>query len=666
MVRTEVRWELTPAPAARPRRPELQGLRGLAVGLVVVYHVWIGRVSGGVDVFFVLTGFLLTGQLLRAAARGPIDLRERWSRTAVRLVPPALVVLGATTVASWAVLPQGRWPQTLTEVVASALFLENWQLAADAVEYAARSNSASVVQHFWSLSIQVQYVLLWPAAAALLCRGADPARARRRLTAATAGLLAASLACSVVLTAVDQPLAYFLTPTRLWEFALGGLVALSADALRAGPRLRVALGWTGVVGLVAAGAVLRAGDVFPGWAALWPTGCAALVIAAGATGSRWGADRLLSAAPLRRLGDLSYVLYLWHWPVLVLYLVARGRDAVGPVGGAGVVGLSLLLAVATRHLVELPLAGRRLGVGGGYRVAAAGLAGLLVLAGVWQVEVAARTDLEQVGADTHPGALALVDGPVGEQPLRPPPVAVRGDWVPLEGTWDCRPLDGFDQLVCAYPMERVPQRRVVLVGDSHARQLSGALIPLAQQYDWELIGMFRDACPFSTASETWAGDEGCVAWNDAVVGEIAALRPDAVVTLATRDVRVGLTEHTPPGFVEQWSRLRELGIPVLAVRDNPRFDRPPSDCVELHGRGAPVCSTPRAELYAPEPPWLALDEVPDNVLFLDLADSVCETLDCPPEIGNVLVYLDDNHLTGTYVATMAPLLEPQVIGAIGP
>src|SRR5919112_5046888 len=138
-------------------RPELQGLRALAVVLVVVYHVWINRVSGGVDVFLLISGFLLTGQLARAAERGSLDLPARWSRMVVRLVPSMAVVLTATVAASVVLLPEGRWPQTVREVVAAALFLENWQLAADAVDYAARSNMSSPVQHFWSLSIQGQF-----------------------------------------------------------------------------------------------------------------------------------------------------------------------------------------------------------------------------------------------------------------------------------------------------------------------------------------------------------------------------------------------------------------------------------------------------------------------------------------------------------------------------
>ena len=661
---------------ARVHRPELQGLRAVAVTLVVVYHVWFGRVSGGVDVFFVVSGFLLTGQLVRDADRGPLALGRRWRRMLVRLLPCAVVVLVTTVVAGMLLLPEGRWPQTLREVVAAAVFLENWQLAAGAVDYAARSNMVSPVQHFWSLSIQGQFFLVWPllvALVALAARG-DAARVRAHMTVATLGVFAASLTFSVVLTATNQPLAYFHSLTRLWEFALGGLLALTIDTVRLPRRARVHLGWAGLAGLLACGAVLRVGTVFPGVAALWPTACAVLVLVAGVTGARAGADRLLTSRPLRYVGDLSYPLYLWHWPVLVFCLVLTGRDRLDAAAGAGVVALSVLLAVVTHHLVERPVP--RL-PGGGYRTAVAGLAVLFLMSGLWQVEATQRASgAGEVGDIRYPGALALAAGDPEPAPLLPPPVSVTDDWVRIEH-WDCAPMARFPMDACTRPVE-APQRRIVVVGDSHAQQLSGALVPIADRHGWQLTVIARGACPFSTASEVVADEPDCLAWGDAAAAEIADLHPDAVVTLASRDARAGLTEQTPAGFVARWQQLAQLGIPVLAIRDTPRFDRSMPDCAqsvwaqlswaEHSGTDVPVadsCGVERAAVYASAPPWAHLPDVPPNVRFLDIADRVCGPDRCSAVIGNVLVYLDDNHLTASYSASMAPLIEGDVLAALG-
>jgi peptidoglycan/LPS O-acetylase OafA/YrhL len=621
--------------------------------------VWFGRVSGGVDVFFVVSGFLLTGQLARAAGRGPLALGRRWSRTLVRQLPCAVVVLVATVAAGLLLLPEGRWPQTLREVAAAALFVENWQLAVDAVDYAARSNMSSPVQHFWSLSIQGQFFLVWPllvALVALAARG-DAVRARAHLTVATLGVFAASLTFSVVLTATNQPLAYFHSLTRLWEFALGGLLALTIDTVRLPRRTRIQLGWVGLVGLLACGAVLRVGTVFPGVAALWPTGCAVLVLLAGVTGG-CGVDRLLTSRPLRYVGDLSYPLYLWHWPVLVFCLVLTGRDRLDLAAGAGVVALSVLLAVATHHLVELPVPALP---GGGYRLAVAGLAAVFLATGLWQVEALRRAQgAGEVGDIRYPGALALAAGEPGPAPLLPPPVSVTDDWVRIE-RWECVPMARFPMDACTRPVE-APQRRIVVVGDSHAQQLAGALVPIADRHGWEITVIARGACPFSTASEVVAAEPDCLAWGEAAAAEIADRHPDAVVTLASRDVRAGLTEWTPPGFVARWQQLAQLGVPVLAVRDNPRFDRSMPDCVATD---AAACGVERAAVYASVPPWAHLPDVPPNVRFLDIADRVCGPDLCPAVIGNVLVYLDDNHLTASYAASMAPLVEGDVLAALG-
>ena len=331
-------------------RPEIEGLRAIASLLVVIYHVWIGRVSGGVDVFFALTGFLAAGQLVRAAERGGIDLVTQWGRTLRRLVPPAAVVLVGTMIASLVFLPESRWPQAIREVVASAFFVENWRLAADAVDYYASHNTASVVQHFWSLSIQGQFAIVFPVVivvATLVARRAGLA-ARPAVAGLLLAITALSLAWSILSTAHDQTYAYFDALARIWEFTLGGLLALNLHRLRLPDWAGVALGWAGLLGLALCGTVLDVEGGFPGYLALWPVLCAVAVIVAGDTAHRFGSARWLSSRPMQYLGSISFPLYLWHWPVLLLAQAADHREEPGPVLGLAVVLTSLALAAATR------------------------------------------------------------------------------------------------------------------------------------------------------------------------------------------------------------------------------------------------------------------------------------------------------------------------------
>lgn len=658
----------------RRYRPELQGLRALAAMLVVVYHVWLGRVSGGVDVFFLISGFLVTGQLVRSAGRGPVGLRAFWGRLIKRLFPVALTVLAAVMVASVVLLPENRWFHTIREIVASALYVENWQLATDAVDYYAQNQSASVVQHFWSLSIQGQFYLVWPLLIALVAAVVTVARARLRGTMAVVllAVFASSLSFSVALTSANQPLAYFHSLTRVWEFAAGGLLALAIDSV-AIPRLaRIALGWLGVLGLVACGVVVQVGSSFPGYLALWPITAATLVLLAGQTGSRLGADRLLATRLMRYVGDLSYSLYLWHWPVLVFYLVVRDRPEVGIPGGLGVIGLSLLLSVLTHHFVEQPVRRSRIGERtrwGAYRFGVAMLVPVVAAAVVWQVISVRKAEAYAISFDDpdHPGALARTPGfeywGALDPPLFPSMLALPTEWAGITPS-TCHMSARHPELeVCSSVPQGAPARRLVLVGDSHASQYAAALAPIAQRHNWQLIRMTRGSCPFSTKSETLPDDTVCAEWNAAAADEIAELKPDAVITMASRNVRVGHTEETPAGFVDQWRRLGSAGIPVVAIRDNPRYDYSPSVCVDANGPSAPKCSVQRSDIIPAQPSYH--DVTLSTVAFLDFTNYFCTEELCPPVIGNVLLYMDDNHVTATYMTTMSPVVEQALLSTLG-
>ncbi|MET7992500.1 acyltransferase family protein [Amycolatopsis sp. NPDC005232] len=665
-----------PAPAAAQSRfrPELQGVRALASLLVVVYHVWLDRISGGVDVFFLVSGFLITGQLYRALLRGKIELRPMWGRMIKRLLPAAMTVLLTVVVVSTLLLPEDRWFQTIREVFASALFYENWQLAADSVDYFAQHNSASLVQHFWSLSIQGQFYLLWPlvfVALGFLVRRLGLSL-RHTVNTLLITLFVTSLAYSVYLTAVDQPLAYFHGLTRVWEFALGGLMVMFLDSFTLPRGLRVVLGWIGVAGLVLCGIVLRVDSVFPGWIALWPTLSAGLVLVAGQTNTVFGADRWLSSKPLGYLGNLSFSLYLWHWPVLVFYLVARDRAAVGLLGGAVVIGASFVLSILTYHFIENPIRLSKIGTvkrWGAYRFGILALAPVLIAAGVWGTYTSAQANYTISLADAdHPGAAAHAPGFTyrgsAEPSIVPPTLKLPEDWAGITDD-KCTMSPRNEELkVCTQNPEGPPKKRVVLVGDSHMQQYIAAFLPMVQTEGWAVTSMLKGACPFSSNADLMPGDQACMDWNKAAADEIVAMHPDAVVTLASVNTHAGITETTPPGFVNQWSAMDKAGIPVVALRDNPRFAFNMAACVAQQGPTNPVCVLDRDAVQPATPSYTSTRGVPGNVSFLDFTDYFCDKDTCPPVVGNVLVYMDDNHLTATFLTTLAPIADKQMKAAL--
>ncbi|MBB5909101.1 hypothetical protein BKA25_003417 [Actinoalloteichus hymeniacidonis] len=483
-----------------------------------------------------------------------------------------------------------------------------------------------------------------------------------------------SLVFSIISTADNQPFAYFNSLTRVWEFALGGLLALGIDHINLPKFGRVLLGWFGITALVACGLVLQVGSVFPGYMALWPTVAALLVIVAGASGTRWGVDWILSARPLEYLGNLSYALYLWHWPVLVFYLIYRQRTEVGLLGGAFIIGVSVILSMLTYHLIENPL--RRSAVGtrtpwAGYRFGLVLLIPVIAAAGTWQFLAQRQSTAYEVavGDPNYPGAAARVPGfqywGDADVEVAPSFITIGDDWAQVVQE-HCAPTARNEELeICRNAVGDDFDRHIVVVGDSHAEQWLTALYDIADRENWQISSMLRGACPYSVESETDPNNDGCRQWNADATSEIIEMNPDAVFTIGSRDVRVGPTEATPPGFVEQWRRLDEAGIPLLAMRDNPRYDFKPSECAAENGVDAPQCSTPRAELLTEIPPYELIPDVPANVSFLDFSDYICTEDECPPAIGNVLVYLDHNHIGATYMRTMAPFLETEIYELTG-
>lgn len=661
-------------------RPELQGLRAVAVLLVAVYHIWFGRVSGGVDVFLLLTGFLITGSLVRSAEReGRVGIIVFWTRLVRRIVPTAAVALAGILTATYLFLPQARWRDTLGEVVAAALYHENWHLALNSVDYLASNTAASPVQHFWSLSIQGQLYLVWPflIAVAVWAAGRSGRDARRTVLVVLAAVFALSLAYSVVITRLEQQWAYFDTGARVWELALGGMAALFLPRLRMGRRLRVVLGWAGLFGLVACGALFQVSTMFPGYVALWPTLAAMLVLVAGDTGSRVGADRMMSWRPLRYLGDISYALYLWHWPVLVCYLTLTGQKTPGLVSGSAVLAVSLVLAAATQRLVD---EGRDRMLRGGttpMRSVVVGLAFLLPVltaAGGWS----GYLDHQQrhrsaIAADpgNYPGARMMTGEAletVPDVPVRPDPAEAAED-LPVTYTDECNQNTREAEVItCSYGAN-TPERTIALVGGSHAAHWFPALKRIANENGWRVVNIVKGACLFTELRQTYDGEAytSCAEWNDGVVDELEELRPDAVFTTATSssiDPEAGFGgEVVVEGYLDRWREMDELGIEVVAVRDTPRAGFDTAECV---ARARPAeCAGQRWESLERTSPLAGISGLPGNVSLLDLNDYLCSGSECPAVVGNVLVYWDGNHITRTYMRTLAPVLEREMTEATG-
>ncbi|WP_079597387.1 acyltransferase family protein [Arthrobacter sp. P2b] len=665
-------------------RPEVQGLRALAVLMVVAYHVWLGRVSGGVDIFLLISAFLLTLSFVRKVEAGtPLNLLRHWLHLFKRLLPAAVVVILGVLAGTWLIIPQSRWPQVLDQAWASLLYSQNWLLANTAVDYYAQDHAgASPLQHFWSLSIQGQVFILWPlvfagAAVLLALLHRMPVFSvltyRGLLALAFGAVFAVSLAYSVEQTATNQAYAYFDTRARLWEFALGSLLALALPYLKPGRALRVALGWAGLAAMVSCGLLLTVDRSFPGFVALWPTLAAAAIIVAGQTGSRFGVDRFLGSKPAVALGDNSYALYLWHWPVLVLALAATGVEAPNLVQGLAIVGASIVLAVLTTRFVEKPLRDWHWPKLRAWRTAVVIVACGAVLAGpvaVWQTTLTAEEAATAAQPrELTPGAAALSPEnaalPAPDAKIIPGPSALDNDWAGIHAP--CAGANATADPILEGCRQAVPDegatKRIVVLGDSHSQQYLGALAPIAEARGWELVTLLMPACRFGAESETRNAE--CNAYNRASAAYVLEHRPDAVFTVASLTHEEAPFETEVPGYLDGVRPFTEAGIEVVGIRDNPRFTFNMPECVQRNGAEAPECNPALSESLVEPSPLESYRGKLDGLHLMDLSDFICARGVCPAVVGNVYVYKDDNHLTRTYVESMIPMFEQRLLAATG-
>lgn len=627
------------------------------MGLVLLFHLWPNAVPGGyvgVDIFFVISGYLITGLLARTAQRdGRISLLDFYARRARRLLPAATLVLMATAAGSLLFLPQSRWEETAQQIAASALYVENWVLAWLSVDYFGAEQTASPVQHYWSLSIDEQFYVLWPllmTGAIMFARRAN-VPVRNVFVAILALVFGLSFAASEWSAVYDTTRAYFATQTRMWELALGGLLALSIHRFAAGLALRVVLVATGLAAIAVSTIMFSTRTAFPGHAALLPTVGAGLVIAGGDV--RLGAFRGLNVRVLRYIGDRSYSIYLWHWPLAALY-TAR-HEEIRLVAGVGLVALTLLLSEASHRYVEeryrysqAPREVRPLIYG------LASVAACVLASGAMLHAVSTRVQQTLEPDDPrYPGPAALLSGAAtpADIPLRPSLAGLRKD-LPLVYTNGCHQgQTKADALSCVLGNAESGKIAVVF-GDSHAAQWIPALDIIAASQGWKLVSFTKSACPFARVEAKLSGKPypSCPAWRENAIAAIRALHPLVVFTSQS---------HYPTeepvmssGLRSVWREFTSVGARVVAIQDTPRMPFEPGDCLS---------NTPDKCLVAIEKArsssgFQVAAEGIDMVEVVDMTDGICRPAQCEAVVGNIVVWRDRHHLTATYASALAPYL----------
>ncbi|HVW47184.1 MAG TPA: acyltransferase family protein [Solirubrobacterales bacterium] len=673
--------------SGRRFRPDIEGLRAVAIVAVLLCHAGVPFLAGGyvgVDVFFVISGFLITRLLLGELDRsGTISLRRFYARRAKRLLPLSAILLATVGVLSMILLSPLRDTEVAGDIVAAALYVANWHFAAQSVDYFAQGLEPSPVLHLWSLAIEEQFYLVWPGlmlAATWFWRRRGRS-VRPALWVVLALILAGSLVYGVILTDDKPAFAYFDTFARAWELALGAALAL-AGAVRL-PRLgAVALGWLGVAAIVYASFAFTAETTFPGTAALIPTlGAAALILAGtalaetgrGVAGVRAGAGRLLALPPIRYVGRISYSWYLWHWPFLV-FAAAIWGPRLSVAAGLAAVAASWVPTQLTHTLVENPVrrapALRRLP----NRAIALGLACTLVAVGVGIGLRAAQPSIRTAKLSDVPGAAALPEQPTPQETataLRPNPLKARADRGRSYYEGCMVGIEGTNSNKCLYG-DPEGERTLILFGDSHAMQYFPAVEELAELHQWRLIVLTKAECPPEELEVRSMVEDReysqCDEWRQDAFERIESGDENTTVIMS------GDTEYTPYGpegeelsgddaaeameaaYLRTLNRIQAAGPHTVVIRDNPTSTSDVPSCVSEDIQHLGRCAFPRRREWDREYDVRAAERSPSTHL-VDFIGDICPGEICRAVIGNALTYRDKDHLTATFARTLEPMLE---------
>ncbi|KXT58291.1 acyltransferase [Gordonia sp. QH-12] len=686
-------------------RPDLDGLRGIAIFLVAVFHVWFGRVSGGVDVFLTLSGYFFVASLLKhvirtqpadVSWRAAVDPWPRLSRLLRRLLPAMFLLLAFIAAGVWWLMPSTRWGPLGEEIIASAFYYQNYHLAFLSQDYGAADSAISPMQHLWSMSMQGQFFVLTLLTAlalgGLLKWGAArwEALARPNVIRAIVGtsLLAVTLvsfAWANYRHGINQPFNYYDTVARMWEPLAGGLLAVWMPRLRLTNWLRTLLTVFAVAMIASSGFWIAGVQEYPAVMALVPVGSTLLLVWVGSSatatravpGNDLSPGGLVLAHPwIVWLGSIAYSLYLIHWPLLIFYMNWRFVDAVNFAEGTAILVVSVILAWLMTKFVETPLrAGRGGGFSAGYR---RGLTAILVVASVFAVASAGYwqhrqsqmiVDTTNLDPREYPGARALLEGaPSPAVPVAPSPEAAAEDW-PLSH-WDH--FSNFGDPAIKVGVYGDPQgaHTVAVVGGSHSEHWMTALDKIGKNRGFRVTTYMKAGCALSTEAEVELDGRTlteCNEWSRAVVDKLAVDRPDVVFTTATRPAPTGQNgDVVPRGYVDYFKEFRDRGQKVVAVRDTPWAHGPlsPPECI-ASGKLPRVCGVERSRALSPVNPADAL--IPDfpNMTFLDYSDGFCNDTYCPAVVGNILVWHDYHHVSTAFMRSLAPFLDRDLQKATG-
>ena len=649
-------------------RPDVEGLRALAIGIVLLAHAGVGFAAGGyvgVDVFFVISGFLITRLLVGELERtGRVSLPHFYARRVRRLMPQAITAVVVVAVVSRQLLAPLEADAVMRDVVAAGFYVMNWHLAAESVDYFASGAHDGPLDHFWSLAVEEQYYVVWPLL--LLALAGRRRHVRRTLAVGLAAILVASLLYAVHRIGVAPEQTYFSTVARAWELALGGLLAVVLMGRRLGPRTAAAAAWGGMAAIAVATAGFDAGTAVPALPALLPALGAAALVAAGTAEALPVPSRVLTLRPARFVGRVSYAWYVWHWPVLVFAAALRGPLSTAE--GLAATAVAFVPTIVTHRWIEEPIRRSRMRMARFALVTVPAAAALVLAAAIglsWTLP-----SPPTLAAGKAAGAARLGDLQRAATALRPTPRDAEADRGRAFADGCLVGATETTSPACVYG-DLDSSTTVVLFGDSHAMQWFPALEWVVARRGWRLVELTKAGCPPQAVDVLWAPGRReypeCDAWREYALDRIANVEKPALVIVASSvqyrvldDGRTLSREESmralADGYPAPLDRLRHAVPRVAVIQDVPLPPRDIPSCVAEALDDLLRCAFPRRQAVT-RAAAIAAPAARPAVDVIDPTSRFCVGERCPAVVGDVLVYRNTGHVTATYMHTLGPWLE---------
>ena len=660
-------------PHKKGYRWDIQGMRAIAVVLVMLAHAGVPGLGGGyvgVDVFFVISGFLITGLLLEdGKAHHRISFTRFYARRAKRILPAATVVIVSTSIASVFILNAYQAKSELADGMWAGFFAVNIRFARAGTNYFTRSASfVSPLQHFWSLSVEEQFYVVWPALLALSGFGLLAIRRRRArgahvdlrspsmvgITTALVVIGAVSLYLSIHQTATDPHAAYFSTLDRAWELVVGALLAVQLPRVARLPQLvRASLTWLGLAGIALAATTFSAATPVPGSATLLPVLASAALIAGGVGAPRASAARLLSVRPLRFVGAISYSLYLWHWPILILaaayvpFTLNLAQRLVLLAAATGVATLSY-------GFIELPFQRAK-------RLTKRSYSGMVLwpvaVSMIVVVAIIGESEFSYVGASgpSVPGlsaTTAVVDAVAAARagdPIGATSPSILSAVTDFTFIGRCSAWKRDRSAICEKG-DPTGTKTIVLFGNSHSSMWIPTISILAKRAKWRFFPVVKEACGYDdyAALRNIGVRNPCVTWYIWALTVIKRLHPDVVVVGAYgyREWAKGMAMILP--------QVKPLTKRLVLIADVPSVKVAPGYCLSQLGANLGTCLWPESAERIIDLRIARRLAVVTRIGFVDPESWFCSKQLCPSVINGLIPYYDTSHLTIDYARYLAP------------